>query len=154
MAQAKLHGWGNEWGNRCIKGVALVVHFSQGKTQTTQGMLAPTSFFLQQKRCSQLLPSPDARLRWTLHCALHKSCHSGQQSCFHQGLQPTLQWHCAPMAAYPAAFCNVITTKSHPTMYPAAVIAQTQDFASWTPLVTRRVSPVKIPWHLFYCSPA
>lgn len=62
------------------------------------------------------------------------------------GALPTLQWHCAPMAVYPAAFCNVISTKSQPTTFPAAVTAQSKDFTSWT--------PVQIPWQLFYCSPA
>lgn len=67
------------------------------------------------------------------------------------GALPTLQWNCAPMAAYSAAFCDVISTKSHPTMIPAAVSAQTKHFLDT--LVTTRVSPVKIPWQLFYCLP-
>lgn len=97
--------------------------FGQGRTQTTQG-LAPTSLLLQQNRCSQLLPSPDAaRLRYTLH----KSWHLGQQSCFHQGLCPPCRGTVPPWQLHSASW-------SSPNPIPPRFLQLwlPKDLDSWT----------------------
>lgn len=107
--------------------------FSQGKTQTTQGCagtnVVPATAGKMLPRSYLLLMQPGTGApstvphtspgTWASRAALTRGyAHPAVALC--------------PMEAYSAAFCNVISTKSHPTTFPAAVTAQTKDFASWT----------------------
>lgn len=81
-------------------------------------MLAPLSFLLQQKRIPSsylLLMQPGSGVPFTVPYTSPGT--SASRAASSRAL-PTLQWHCAPLAVYPAAFYNVISTKSHPTTFP------------------------------------
>lgn len=145
MAQAKLRGWGNTWGNRCIKGISLLVH------SLAKAGLRPRRDWHQHHSCYSRTDVPSSYLllmqpgsgipctspgTWASRAAFTRgSAHPAGALCphgsciLHHDLHQILSHHVS---------CSCDCPKT------------------WIPghLVTRRVSPVKILWQLFYCSPA
>lgn len=128
--------------------------FSQGKTDHAGMCWHQHRSCYSRKDAPQILPSPDAaRHRCTLHCAPHKSWHLGQRSCSHQGLCPPCSGT-VPHGSVPSCIlqCDLLQIPSH--HIPCTCDCPEQRLCFLDTLVTRRVSPVEIPWQLFYCSPA